>query len=178
MIKPDSVRRHLTAVLAAAYPQILTDADRLLVSVDKGRVAATGARLAGGKVGARYDYDLVLTLIDFPAALGPNAVFLPLVSWLARHQPEVLQSYSTNPEALRFELDVVAADKVDLQVTVTLSESVTAARGDDGAFAFTTHPEPEADEHVAHTGETLRLVVDGVVVAEWTEPPAPPDAIL
>lgn len=175
MNKPDSVRRHLSAALAVAYPEILTDPERLLVSVDKGKVASTGARLAGGAVGARYDYDLVLTLIDFPAALGPNAVFLPLVSWLARHQPDVLQSYTTNPEALRFELDVVASDKVDLQVTVSLSESVTAVRGQDGAFVFTTHAEPEADEHVARAGETFRLVVDGVTVAEWTEPPPPPD---
>ena len=178
MIKPDSVRRHLTAALASAYPEILTDPERLLVSVDKGRVAATGARLAGGATGARYDYDLVLTLIDFPAAIGPNAVFLPLVSWLARHQPQVLQSYTTNPEALRFELDVVAADKVDLQVTVALSESVTAVRDDDGVFAFTTHAEPDADEHVARAGETFRIVFNGVTVAEWTELPAPPDAEL
>ncbi len=168
MKKSDDLRTFLAGSLAAAYPASVFDPERMQVFIEKGSCAMTGVT----GLGVQYAYDLVVLLLDFPGS--PDAVFLPLAAWLARNQPDALQSYSTNPHVLRFELDLAAHDKVDLQVTIPLTESVTASPGPGGAYVAVHHPEPEPDEHVRRAGEHFEIWSDGVQIASWTEPDAPP----
>jgi len=134
MIKPQSLREHLTAAL----PELARDPDRLLVFVKDGTLAATFAK----PLSFEYRYTLSLIVTDF--AGHPDAVMVPLLAWLVRHQPELL----ANPErraGIAFDAELLANDKVDLEIKVPLTESVGVHPRNGGGFEVEHYPEPELD---------------------------------
>lgn len=136
MIKPDSLRAFLTS----AVPALGQEADRLQIYIDKGSVRATGVPTAGGVTAFEYGYTCTLLLLDL--AVHPDAVFVPLLAWLWENQPDLLQNYDRNRQGLAFEADILDAKKIDLQITVPLTERVGATPRDGGGFDIVHFPEP------------------------------------
>jgi len=154
MIKPQALRQHLVA----AMPALASDPERLLVFVDDGGLVASFA--AG--LSFQYRYTLELVLRDFSGA--PEAVMVPLLQWLTRHQPDLLAN-PENRDKLTFEVDVLSDTLVDLAIRLPLTERVRVAQDDAGAFQLQYLPEPPPEWEHRHSLAGGTLVLDGEVLA-------------
>lgn len=154
MIKPQSLRLHLVA----AVPALASDPERLLVFVDDGGLVASFA--AG--LSFQYRYTLELVLRDFSGA--PEAVMVPLLQWLTRHQPDLLAN-PENREKLTFEVDVLSDTLVDLAIRLPLTERVRVAQDDAGTFQLQYLPEPLTEWEHRHSLAGGALVLGGKLLA-------------
>lgn len=158
MIKPDSLRAHLTAAL----PELRRDPDKLLVFIDRGSLVGTYAP------GLSFEYRYTLNLILTDYAGLPDAVMVPLLVWLAAHQPELLANPSLR-EQITFEVDVLANDKVDLDIKLPLTERVGVHARVGGGYDVEHYPEPELEPYLA--AAHWQLYVKDELVAEWDNIP-------
>lgn len=133
-MKPESLREHLTS----AVPQLRRDPDRLLVFIDRGTLVST---LAAG-LSFEYRYTLNLILTDF--AGSPDAIMVPVLVWLRTQQPELLANPDLRDQ-IAFEVDVLDGGKVDLSLTLPLTERVGVHPRAGGGFTIEHYPEPPAD---------------------------------
>ncbi|HGM5959027.1 phage tail protein [Stenotrophomonas maltophilia] len=154
MKKPQLLRQHLVA----AMPALASDPERLLVFVDDGGLVASFT--AG--LSFQYRYILELVLRDFSGA--PEAVMVPLLQWLTRHQPDLLAN-PENREKLTFEVDVLSDTLVDLAIRLPLTERVRVAQDDAGAFQLQYLPEPPPEWEHRHSLAGGTLLLDGEVLA-------------
>lgn len=163
MIKPESLREHLTA----AIPELATHPDRMLVFIENGTLHCTGT----GSLSFEYRYSLNLVLIEFGG--DPDSVMIPLLAWLSRHQPELLENPQRRPD-VRFEVEVLANDRVDLSITLPLSEGVGVVSHPEGGYTATHFPEPEREGYLY--AERWQLFLRDQLLAEWggTQPPSRP----
>ncbi|MGH8076837.1 MAG: phage tail protein [Lysobacter sp.] len=157
MIKPGSLREHLTAAL----PELRRDPDKLLVFIDRGSVVSTAAP------GLSFEYRYTLNLILTDYAGHPDAVMVPLLVWLASHQPELLANPSLR-EQIAFEADLLANDKVDLDIKIPLTERVGVHARVGGGFDIEHYPEPQLELHLL--AEHWALYVKNELVATWDNP--------
>ncbi|WP_294275764.1 phage tail protein [uncultured Sphingomonas sp.] len=109
----------LRALLVRAVPALAADPSRLAIFVDRGRV---GART--GNLSFEYRYSVNLVLLDY--AGDQDAVIVPIIAWIAEHQPELLQRQDSEP--FGFESEWLAQDKQDLSITIDLTERVAVQR--------------------------------------------------
>lgn len=154
MKKPELLRQHLIA----AMPTLAADPERLLVFVDDGGLVASFT--AG--LSFQYRYTLELILRDFAGA--PEAVMVPLLQWLTRHQPELLAN-PENREKLTFVVDVLSDSLVDLAIKLPLTERVRVVQDNAGAFQLEYLSEPPTEWEHRHSLAGGPLFADGEVVA-------------
>lgn len=160
MNKPNSLREHLLATV----PELAKNPDRLLVFIDDGNIRSTAAP----GLSFEYSYSLNVILTDF--AGHPDAVSIPLLAWLLRHQPELLTNLEKGKTAIAFEADVLDNSKVDLALKLPLTERVIVKRQPDDSLLVTHPDEPELFEET-FTLAGLRLETpDGELIAQWGEP--------
>lgn len=134
MNKPNSLRTHLLATV----PALEHNPDRLLVFIDQGSVRCTAA---GKSLSWEYSYKLQIILTDF--AGHPDTVMLPLLGWLSVHQSELLTNLTKSAEGIQFEADIIDASKVDLAITLQLTERVVVGKDEQGATTITHPGEPQ-----------------------------------
>ena len=89
-------------------------------------IATTGA--PGRSFEWRYTANLIVT--DF--AGDPNVLLLAVLDWARIHQNELLDAPSQR-DRITFEVDVLANDKVDLDIKLPLTERVIVSK-DPGGF--------------------------------------------
>jgi hypothetical protein len=77
-------------------------------------------------------------LTDF--AGHPDSVFIPVLEWLRRQQPELLTNLERGKDAIAFEADILDGGKVDMSLKLPLTERVIVKRLDDGSLDI-SHPE-------------------------------------
>ena len=154
MKKHQLLRQHLVT----AVPALAVDPERLLVFVDAGGLNGTY------RPGLSYEYRYTLELILRDFSGPPEAVMLPLLQWLTRHQPELLAT-PTNREKIVFEVDVLADDLVDLAIKLPLTERVRVSRDAAGALQLEHLPEPLAEREHADALSGGDLFADGAVIA-------------
>lgn len=109
----------LRALLVRAVPALAADPSKLAIFVDRGRI---GARM--GNLSFEYRYSVNLVLMDY--AGDQDAVIVPIIAWIAEHQPELLQRQDSEP--FGFESEWLAQDKQDLSITIDLTERVAVQR--------------------------------------------------
>jgi hypothetical protein len=165
MNKPDSLRAHLLA----AIPELKHNPDRLLIFIDNGKIRCTGA--AG--LSFEYAYDLQIILTDF--AGHPDSVMLPLLGWLRVNQSELLINLDKSAEGIKFEADVIDHSKVDMSLSLPLTERVIVKKQDDGTFTVKHAAEPQYTPYEQIDGP-IQVFADGVLLAEW-QAPQPTDAV-
>ncbi|WP_164240704.1 phage tail protein [Stenotrophomonas maltophilia] len=153
MKKPQLLRQHLVA----AIPALAADPDKLMIFVDNGGLA--GTYRPGMAFEYRYTLDLVLT--DFGGA--PEAVMVPLLQWLTRHQPELLAN-PANREKLTFEVDVLGDNLVDLAIKMPLTERVMVTTDGEGSVHLAHLPEPPTEAEHADALAGGMLMADGVQI--------------
>lgn len=154
MKKPQQLRDHLVA----AVPALADNPDRLLIFVEGGGI--NGTYKPGASFEYRYNLELVIT--DFAGA--PEAVMVPLLQWLTRHQSELLAN-PTNRDKLSFEVDVMADGLVDLAIKLPLTERVWVSRDGDGNLQLRYLAEPATESQHADTLSGGPLLADGALIA-------------
>jgi len=131
MIKPASLRDQLTRLV----PFLSADPERLKMQVTKGRVACPYT----GSLSYQYAYDLQLLIEDYTGHI--DGLIVPILAWLAVHQPDRLLNPLKADEAVPFEADLIDHERTDLLITLSLTESV-AVKQSGGAYTATHIPEP------------------------------------
>jgi hypothetical protein len=165
MNKPDSLRAHLLA----SVPELKHDPDRLLIFIDNGKVRCTAA----GGLSFEYAYDLQIILTDF--AGHPDSVMLPLLGWLQVNQSELMVNQDKSVAGIKFEADIIDSSKVDLSLTLPLTERVLVKKQDDGTYTVKHAAEPQYTPYETTEGP-IQVFANGVLVAEW-EAPSPPEGM-
>ena len=133
MDKPASLR----AALTSALPEYRRDPDKLVLFVDKGRLVS---RLGAGLSGYEWRYTLRLEFHDCTS--GPDAIAVPLLLWLAEHQPDRLLDFAREDSALGFAADILDETSWDLAWTFELTEAVAVAAAPGGGWDITHLAEP------------------------------------
>lgn len=136
MNKPESLRAHLLATVA----DFKHDPDRLLIFIDNGKVRCTAAHT----LSFEYSFDLQIILTEF--AGHPDSVMLPILGWLSINQSELLENLDKVKSGIQFEADILDKDKVDLSITLALTERVVVGKDDQG---LTTVRHPNEPQYVA-----------------------------
>ncbi|KAF2410513.1 P2 phage tail completion protein R (GpR) [Pseudomonas antarctica] len=136
MNKPESLRAHLLATVA----EFKHNPDRLLIFIDNGKVRCTAART----LSFEYSFDLQIILTEF--AGHPDSVILPILGWLSVNQSELLESLDKVKNGIQFEADILDKNKVDLSITLALTEKVVVGKDDQGK---TTVKHPNEPQYVA-----------------------------
>ena len=132
MLKPTSLR----AALETACAWLRTNPNKLTVNIEGGHLRLTAAPTRSFE----YRYSLRLTLLDFPE--HPSAIFVPLIQWIERQQPELLQNPALQEQGLRFEADILNNNTADLAITLKLTERVKVTLNPDGTHLAEHLPEP------------------------------------
>lgn len=158
MIKPKSLREHLTR----AIPELRAQPDKLEVFIDEGGVL----HRPGPGLSFEYRYTVNVVLLDFAAS--PDAVMVPLLVWLRRHQPDV---FAEGGEKISFEADVLRNDLVDLSLKVPLTERVGVHKGV-GGYHVEHYPEPDF-EHADGLAEHWKVYLKDELIGEFDVPAAP-----
>lgn len=164
MNKPDSLRAHLLA----AVPDLARNPDRLLVFIDNGKVRCTAAT----SLSFEYEYSLQLILTDF--AGHPDTVMLPILGWLRVNQSELLANLDKSKEGLKFEVDVLDGSKVDMSISLPLTERVVVTLNDQGKYDV-SHPADRGYEMYEPHGP-IEIYANGEQVTTY-QPPAAPDGM-
>jgi len=133
MNKPESLRAHLLATVA----DFKHDPDRLLIFIDNGKVRCTAAPT----LSFEYSFDLQIILTEF--AGHPDSVFLPILAWLSVNQSELLENLEKVKNGIQFEADILDKNKVDLSITLALTERVVVGKDDQGVTTVRHQNEPQ-----------------------------------
>lgn len=133
MNKPESLRAHLLATI----PELQHSPDRLLIFIDNGKVRCTAA----ASLSFEYSYELQIILTDF--AGHPDSVMLPVLGWISVHQIELLENFNKSAEGIQFEADILDNSKVDLSLSLPLTERVVVGKDHQGNTTIRRPGEPQ-----------------------------------
>jgi P2 phage tail completion protein R (GpR) len=140
MFKPPSLRAHL----ARAVPELTRDPDKLSILVRNGRIVCTGAP----SLSFEYVFTLQLVVLDY--AGQADAIMVPLLAWLQQHQSEIFDNPDKRDKSVRFEVEYLNSETVDLSIELDLTERVIV-RARTG--------EPPGVFDIAHAAEPPRVGV-------------------
>lgn len=162
MLKPASLREHLTAAL----PELARDPEKLVVMANAGRALCTGT----GTLSFEYAYTLQIILLDY--AGHADAVIVPLIAWVSIHQPELLDNVDKRQRSIRFEANYLTEQTIDLSIEIDLTERVLVRprQGTPGGLNVIHVGEPP------HPGQTLQrehwsLWLKDELLAQWDHDP-------
>lgn len=160
MRKPESLR----ALLLASVPGLADKPENLSMFIDKGRVAA---RLTGS-LSFEYRYTVNIVVQDFAGDV--DALFVPLLAWVADRQTDLLERDGQEP--FSFESEILDGDCADVSIDLELTERVLVARTDDGLVVTHLDEPTRADEFAGVTGVALwQVLLDDVVAGTTTVAP-------
>ena len=131
MDKAQSLRQHLTDHV----PELKVHPDKLHIFIEKGNVVA---RLSS--LNWEYRYQLSILVTDYAA--HPDTLFLPIMCWVAQHQPALMQNPDSSESAIAFEADPIDHDKYDLSISLPLTEAVRVEKMGNH-YQITHLPEPD-----------------------------------
>lgn len=114
MKKPVSLRAHLEQWL----PDLKRNPDKLHVFVEDGHVATK----AGNSASFEYRYTLILLVTDFAEPL--DTLVVPLLVWAQEHQPDLIHAIDKQDKAIAIRAEHLDHDKMDVELTLKLSERV------------------------------------------------------
>jgi hypothetical protein len=157
MNKPESLRAHLLATVA----ELKHNPERLLIFIDNGKVRCTAA----ASLSFEYSFDLQVILTDF--AGHPDNVMLPLLGWLSVHQSELLENLNKSAAGIQFEADILDNSKVDLSLTLPLTERVVVGKDAEGN---TTIRHPGEPQRVAAFLDPAWIPGTQATGSEWVVP--------
>lgn len=157
MKKPIELRAYLTAHV----PSLAKHPDKLLVFIEKGSVSIK--RGAGNSFVYRYTLQLLFTDYTDPA----DTLVVPLLSWIAANQPDLIDDIDKRDKAIGIEVELLDHDAADIALTLELSERVIVSNVA-GGWSCEHVGEPQLPDLGGQTG--WMLYIKGVPVIET--PPA------
>lgn len=173
MLKPNSLRAHLTA----AVPGLARDPDNLVMLVDNGCIIATGT----AALSWQYRYTLSVLVLDW--AGHADALIAPLLAWARRHQPDLFDNPTKREQAISFQVEMLSTSTADIHLSIDLTEDVLARQrpGEPPGALNLIHkdeppPQPWAPWQTGQPGqadkrEHWEFWIHGAKVAEWDYDP-------
>lgn len=128
MIKPASLR----AALVAALPELATDADKLTVFIDQGSIAAKGTKSPS------FEYRYVCNVILEDFAGEADDVFIAVLEWARKYQPDLVTNWDQRSTGITFEIDILNNETADVSIKLQLTEGVVV-RTDENGKRIVTH---------------------------------------
>lgn len=159
MKKPQSLRNFI----AGSIPELQTDPQRLKMFVESGNIVARG----GETLSFEYRFTVRLIMLDYAGSLDLFAI--PILAWLNTYQPDLLQNKDKAAKGLRFDVEVLANDKVDLVIEVDLSEAVIVKedKDDQGRQRLTAVHKGEVYSPRPYADGNYSLYLGDQIGAEW-----------
>ena len=154
MKKPIDLRQHLVE----AVPTLAKDPDKLDIFIERGAIAS---RLGGG-LSFEYRYDLVLLFKDYIE--HADTLMIPLLAWIAVHQPALLLNPGSIEQTIKFQAELIDHEKADIEITLALTEAVVVVAQPGGGYLATHIPEPALPDLGGEPG--WELFVKGLPLAE------------
>lgn len=133
MLKPASIRAHLTAAL----PALQRAPENLTVFITSGRLKSTRTQ----SLSWEYSYTLRLLFLDYTGHV--DAVMAPLLVWLRTHQSEVLDNPQLREKAIRFDVEYLNNEALDLAIDLDLTERVVCRPREGVPGGLNLHHVPE-----------------------------------
>lgn len=163
MKKPHALR----AFLSGAIPKLQTDPQRLKMFVQGGQIVAR----SGDTLSFEYRYTVRLVLLDFAGDMDLIAV--PLLAWLNTYQPEILQAKDLAAKSVRFDVEPLANNLIDLAVEIDMSEAVDVSetRDEQGRQILTTKHRGEIYSPRSYANGDYTLYLGDKIGAEWHTTP-------
>ncbi|MCE6855038.1 phage tail protein [Acinetobacter baumannii] len=157
MKKLNDLREHLLS----AVIDLRRDPDRLLIFADQGALKCT---LASG-LSYEYEYQAQLILTDYAGDI--DSIAIPLFDWIRVNQSELLANLDRVKQGIHFEAELLDNRKVDLAITIPLTERVIVKRSQNGIMHIETPPEPQVIK--TEPGQEVTLIDNetGQRLATW-----------
>ncbi|WP_022955771.1 phage tail protein [Perlucidibaca piscinae] len=127
----------LRAAIEQAIPELRQHPERLSLFVEKGRIASASRVHASFE----YRYEVQILLTDFAADV--DLAVVACILWAQVNEPEIFDRWRNTQEGIEFEAEVIDDNKVDLAITMPLTERVLVKRQEDGSH------------NIEHVGEPL-----------------------
>ena len=112
MLKPSSLRDQLTA----AVPWFAENPENLTLFINAGRIITTGT----GTLSFEYAYTLQVVALGY--AGHADALVVPMLEWISRNQPELLDNPDKRDKALRFNVEFLTDITTDIGFEIDLTE--------------------------------------------------------
>jgi len=123
------------AALLAGVPELTNDPQRLSIMAERGKLVAWG----GAARGWQYAYQLTAIIQDFAGDM--DLLTDTILQWVRVEQPGLLKNPELTAQSVRFEVEVLDNECVDVQIELDLVEAVRTTDG----VTFEHPPEPPAD---------------------------------
>jgi hypothetical protein len=141
--KPESLK----ALLLDSVPGLKDKPENLAMFIDKGRIAA---RLTDS-LSFEYRYTVNVVVQDYAGDV--DALFVPLLAWVAEQQPDLLERDQQEP--FSFESQILDGDLADVSIDLELTERVKVARTEEGLVVTHLDEPSRLDEFAGASGATL-----------------------
>lgn len=115
MNKPQQLRE----LLSNAVPQLANDPDKLHIFVDEGKIVAT---TVNNNLSFEYQFDCVVIVTDYNQ--HADTLMVPILGWLALHQPELLNNPDLREKGFKFKAELINHNTCDIEITLALTERV------------------------------------------------------
>lgn len=152
----------LKELLLASVPALERDPARLALFVDKGSVAS----VRSGSLSFEMAYTLTIWVEAFAGDL--DTLFVPILAWISKHQPDLIARADGKP--FGFESELLDGDSADITIDIELTERVLVERRDNGKLR-TIHrdDEPQVPMFGEEAGPTgWRLILDDMAGSDPT----------
>jgi hypothetical protein len=138
--------------LLASVRELQKNPEKLQLFVDRGNL---NARLTNYDNNLSFEYQFDLNLIVTDYSVDPDNLMVPLLAWVKANQTDLAA------DAIQFEADIIDHKRIDLSITLPLTERVIVTQGEDGNYT-TSHPgEPEAEYNLPEPEALAELIPNG-----------------
>lgn len=135
MNKPNAIRQLLTQ----AVPHLARNPGDLHIFIEGGNIEASAAR---HNLSFEYQFNLVVLVTDY--ADHADTLLVPLLAWVAEHQPELLTNPDKRKTGIRFRAELLSHQTADIEITLALTERVRVTATEAGRTVEHL-PEPPFD---------------------------------
>jgi hypothetical protein len=119
--------------LLSSVRELQKHPEKLQLFVDRGNLHA---RLTNYDNNLSYEYQFDLNLIVTDYSVDPDNLMVPLLAWVKANQTDLAA------DAIQFEADIIDHKRIDLSITLPLTERVIVTQGEDGNYTTEHLSEP------------------------------------
>jgi hypothetical protein len=130
----------LREILVTALPELARNPDSLDIYMTGGRLRGRYDSAINPDLSFQYDATLQIDLTGFRGS--PAQFFLPVLLWLRRYEPAALQNPAIADNQLRYEIDIIDNETVDITMSLPMSEAVDVKPRVGGGHEMQERDEP------------------------------------
>jgi hypothetical protein len=171
MYKLNSLRSYLMQQV----PGLRDNPDRLQVFIEQPGSLWCAAQPGAAVSAFQYSYQAECLVTDF--SLHPDTLIVPVLEWVAQHEPDLLLSRDACEQGIHWESDILSDQLIDIKISLRLTERVTISI-ENGHRTIRHHTEPQLDPP-ATIPESWQIIMrhpDGTedIALEWQVTPNQP----